>query len=643
MYYSKPIKIQPVKTQPFNDQKPGTSGLRKTVQRFKKTDYLQNFVQSIFNCLPKLAGSTLIIGGDGRYYNREAIQVILRMAAANHVGKVILGQGGIFSTPAVSHLIHFGIKYNISNGGPAPEEFTNAVFEESKKISEYKIAPIKGIPLDLVGDYELENMQIEIIDSVDDYAALMKELFDFLIIKHLLKSNNFKMCFDAMYAVTGSYAHKIFEGILEAEEGSVIRGQSLPDFGGFHPDPNLVHAEQLVKLMYDETNPPNFGAASDGDGDRNMIMGDYFFVTPSDSLAVIAANAHLIPAYKDGIKGIGRSMPTSQAADRVADKLGIPCFETPTGWKFFGNLLDAGKITLCGEESFGTGSDHIREKDGLWAVLCWLNILAERKQSVEDIVRQHWAEYGRNYYTRHDYEAIPIKFAEDLMNNLNNNLSSLVGKTFNSREITTADNFSYHDPVDDSVSDNQGVRILFDDGSRIVFRLSGTGTEGATLRLYVERYEQDIREVMLVSETMSTNVKTAKADTPVKELANIMCINNISGLPVVDDENKIVGIVSEKDLLRKMFPDISDLAKEEGMPNFEEMEKNYSETLNLVANDIMTKAVSSVSPEMPIMKAASLMCARNIRRIPVVEENNKLAGIISIGDVHKAIYQDALA
>jgi len=514
MYYSNPIKIQPVKTQPFNDQKPGTSGLRKTVQRFKKTDYLQNFVQSIFNCLPNLAGSTLILGGDGRYYNREAIQIILRMAAANHVGKIILGQGGIFSTPAASHLIRknkalggiilsashnaggpngdFGIKYNISNGGPAPEEFTNAVFEESKKISEYKIAPIKGIPLDLQGEYELEQMKIEIIDPVDDYAELMKDLFDFLIIKHLFKSGKFKMCFDAMYAVTGSYAHKIFEGILEAEEGTVIRGQSLPDFGGFHPDPNLVHAEQLVERMYDEENAPDFGAASDGDGDRNMIMGDYFFVTPSDSLAIIAANAHLIPAYKNGLKGIGRSMPTSQAADRVAEKLGIPCYETPTGWKFFGNLLDDGRITLCGEESFGTGSDHIREKDGLWAVLCWLNIIAERKQSVEDIVRQHWAEYGRNYYTRHDYENIPIKSAENLMENLHNNLPSLVGKTFNNRSITTADDFSYHDPVDGSVSEHQGIRILFDDGARIIFRLSGTGTEGATLRLYIERYEQDI-------------------------------------------------------------------------------------------------------------------------------------------------------
>ncbi len=514
MYYSKPIKIQPVKTQPFNDQKPGTSGLRKTVQRFKKTDYLQNFVQSIFNCLPKLAGSTLVIGGDGRYYNREAIQIILRMASANNVNHVILGQGGIFSTPAASHLIRknkalggiilsashnaggpngdFGIKYNISNGGPAPEEFTDAVFEESKKIKEYNIAPIKGIPLDLLGDYELGNMTIKIIDPVDDYAELMKSLFDFMLIKYLLKSDKFSMCFDAMYAVTGSYANKIFEGILEADEGSVIRGQSLPDFGGFHPDPNLVHAEQLVARMYDEEGAPNFGAASDGDGDRNMIMGDYFFVTPSDSLAIIAANAHLIPAYKKGLKGIGRSMPTSQAADRVAKKLDIPCYETPTGWKFFGNLLDDKRITLCGEESFGTGSDHIREKDGIWAVLCWLNILAERKQSVEDIVRQHWAEYGRNYYTRHDYENIPLKSADALMSNLKENLPSLVGKVFNNNTITTADDFSYHDPVDDSVTENQGFRILFDDDSRIIFRLSGTGTEGATLRLYIERYEKEI-------------------------------------------------------------------------------------------------------------------------------------------------------
>ena len=406
MRNTKPIKVQPVKTQPFTDQKPGTSGLRKKVQHFKQMDYLQNFVQSIFNCLPELAGSTLVVGGDGRYFNRESIQIILRMAAANRVKKVILGQGGVLSTPAASHLIRknkalggiilsashnpggmngdFGIKYNISNGGPAPEEFTDAVFAETKKISEYHIAPIKGIPLDLIGSYTLEKMTIEIIDSVDDYAQLMTELFDFDKIKAHM-ADNFEICFDAMYAVTAPYARKILGEMLGATDDEIIRGESLPNFGGCHPDPNLVHAKQLVERMYDvaETgSTPNFGAASDGDGDRNMIMGDYFFVTPSDSLAVIAANAQLIPAYQGGLKGIGRSMPTSQAADRVAEKLGINCYETPTGWKFFGNLLDDGRITLCGEESFGTGSDHVREKDGLWAVLCWLNILAERKQSV---------------------------------------------------------------------------------------------------------------------------------------------------------------------------------------------------------------------------------------------------------------------
>ena len=518
MRYSKPIKVQPVKTQPFTDQKPGTSGLRKKVQHFKQMDYLQNFVQSIFNCLPELAGSTLIVGGDGRYFNRESIQIILRMAAANRVKKVILGQGGVLSTPAASHLIRknkalggiilsashnpggmngdFGIKYNISNGGPAPEEFTDAVFEETKKITQYHIAPIKGIPLDLIGSHTLEKMTIEIIDSVDDYAQLMTELFDFDKIKAHM-ADNFEICFDAMYAVTAPYARRILGEMLGATDDEIIRGESLPNFGGCHPDPNLVHAKQLVERMYDieETgSTPNFGAASDGDGDRNMIMGDYFFVTPSDSLAIIAANAQLIPAYQGGLKGIGRSMPTSQAADRVAEKLGIDCYETPTGWKFFGNLLDDGRITLCGEESFGTGSDHVREKDGLWAVLCWLNILAERKQSVEDIVRQHWAEYGRNYYTRHDYENIPSEAANALFDNLQDNLSSLVGKEFSGRSISTADNFSYHDPVDGSVSDKQGIRLLFNDGARIIFRLSGTGTQGATLRLYFERYEADINQ-----------------------------------------------------------------------------------------------------------------------------------------------------
>ncbi len=524
------------------DQKPGTSGLRKKVNTFKQTDYLQNFVQSIFNCLPKLQGSTLVLGGDGRHYNREAIQIILRMASANGVAKIILGQGGIFSTPAVSHLIRknkalggiilsashnpggmdgdFGIKYNISNGGPAPEEFTNAVYEESKNIKEYKIAAVKGIPLDLIGEYNLDKMHIEIIDSVDDYAELMSELFDFEKIKSLLTSADFNICFDAMSAVTGPYARKILEQTLGAEEGSVIRGESLPNFGGGHPDPNLVHAKQLVERMYDvnETGKtPDFGAASDGDGDRNMIMGDYFFVTPSDSLAVIAANATLIPAYKNGIQGIGRSMPTSQAPDKVAEKLNIPCYETPTGWKFFGNLLDDNRITLCGEESFGTGSNHVREKDGLWAVLCWLNILAERKQSVEDIIREHWAEYGRNYYTRHDYENISNDSADQLINNLQSNLSTLEGRVFNNRTITTADNFSYNDPVDNSISENQGIRILFDDGARIIFRLSGTGTGGATLRLYIERYVKDIKDHDLdTQEALYDLIETAEL------LANII-------------------------------------------------------------------------------------------------------------------------
>lgn len=542
MYYNKPIKTQPIKTQAFSDQKPGTSGLRKKVSVFKQTDYLQNFVQSIFNCLPNLRGSTLILGGDGRYYNREAIQIILRMAAANGVAKIILGQGGIFSTPAVSHLIRkhkalggiilsashnpggmdgdFGIKYNISNGGPAPEEFTNAVFAESKHISEYKIAAVKGIPLDLIGSYTLDKMHIEIIDSVDDYAELMAELFDFDKIKAMLSAPDFELCFDAMSAVTGPYAKKLLEHTLGASEGSVIRGESLPNFGGGHPDPNLVHAKQLVERMYDslETgNTPNFGAASDGDGDRNMIMGDYFYVTPSDSLAVIAANAHLIPAYRDGLKGIGRSMPTSQAADKVAEKLNIRCYETPTGWKFFGNLLDDNRITLCGEESFGTGSDHVREKDGLWAVLCWLNILAERKQSVEDIVREHWAEFGRNYYTRHDYENISQTSAEQLMNSLQSNISTLKGRVFSNRTITVADNFAYTDPVDNSLSENQGIRILFDDGARIIFRLSGTGTGGATLRLYLERYVDDIKQHDLdTQEALYDLIETAEL------LANII-------------------------------------------------------------------------------------------------------------------------
>ena len=521
-----------IKISPFKDQKPGTSGLRKTVKQFQALDYLPAFVQSIFNSLPKLRGSTLILGGDGRYFNREAIQIILRMASANNVAKIILGQSGILSTPATSKLItkykalggiilsashnaggplgDFGIKFNTANGGPAPEKLTDEIFKISSNIREYKITNIQPIPLDKLGQYQLGEMEIEIIDSVKDYADLMAEIFNFEKISALLKSNDFSMCFDAMHAVTGPYAHEILENQLGAPKGTVIRGRPLPNFGGGHPDPNLAHAKQLVETMYQEENAPNFGAASDGDGDRNMIMGDYFFVTPSDSLAILTANAHLIPAYSKGIKGVARSMPTSEAVDKVAKKMGINCFETPTGWKFFSNLLDANEITLCGEESFGTGSNHVNEKDGLWAVLFWLNILAERKESVENIVRQHWAEFGRNYYTRHDYEQIPFKAAEALFNNLQENLTKLPHKQFKQHTVITADNFTYEDPIDKSISKNQGIRIIFDDGSRIIFRLSGTGTEGATLRVYIEKYVTELDQFEVeTQEALETLIQTA--------------------------------------------------------------------------------------------------------------------------------------
>jgi len=507
------MTIQTIKTTPYNDQKPGTSGLRKSVKQFKKSDYLQNFVQAIFNTLEGIQGSTLILGGDGRYFNREAIQILLRMAAAAGFGRVIIGQGGILSTPAASNLIRqyqalggvilsashnaggpegdFGIKFNIANGGPAPESLTEAIFAASQQINEYHIAPINPVPLDKLGAYEISGMQVEVIDSVSAYEELMESLFDFDKIAALLQSDNFKMRFDAMHAVTGPYAHRILEERLGAPEGTVIHGQPLADFGGGHPDPNQAHAKELMSLLYARNGDIDFGAASDGDGDRNMILGKQFFVTPSDSLAVLAANATAAPGYRNGIAGIARSMPTSQAPDRVAVKLGLPYFETPTGWKFFGNLLDAGKITLCGEESFGTSSNHVREKDGLWAVLFWLNLLAEKQDSVSNIVRKHWAEYGRNYYSRHDYEEIDLKAANELVNALLEQLPSLPGKTFGKLCVANADNFAYTDPVDGSVSKNQGIRILFTDGSRIIFRLSGTGTQGATLRVYLEKYEAD--------------------------------------------------------------------------------------------------------------------------------------------------------
>ncbi|MGF1569812.1 MAG: alpha-D-glucose phosphate-specific phosphoglucomutase [Nodosilinea sp.] len=505
------MSIQTISTQPYTDQKPGTSGLRKKVRVFQQPHYLENFVQSIFNSLEGYQNQTLVLGGDGRYYNREAIQIILKMAAANGFGRVLVGQGGILSTPAASCVIRknnafggiilsashnpggptedFGIKYNVSNGGPAPEGVTDAIFTGSQTITEYKILEASDVNLDRVATHHLGHMTVEVIDSVTDYGALMETLFDFGQIQRLL-SGNFRFCMDSLHAVTGPYAKALFERRLNAPAGTVVNGEPLEDFGGGHPDPNLVYAHDLVEIMFGE-NAPDFGAASDGDGDRNMVLGNNFFVTPSDSLAVLAANAALVPGYRNGLAGIARSMPTSQAPDRVAEKLGIDCYETPTGWKFFGNLLDAGKATLCGEESFGTGSNHIREKDGLWAVLFWLNILAVKGQSVEAIVTDHWRTYGRNYYSRHDYEGVESDRANTLITNLRNGLGTMAGRSFGAYTVAYADDFAYTDPVDGSVAEQQGVRIGFTDGSRMVFRLSGTGTSGATLRLYVESYEPD--------------------------------------------------------------------------------------------------------------------------------------------------------
>ncbi len=506
------MQIRTVATTPFTDQKPGTSGLRKRVPVFQQAHYLENFVQSIFDTIDTPPRATLVLGGDGRYYNREAIQVILKMAAANGYARVLVGRGGILSTPAASCLIReyrthggiilsashnpggpdgdFGIKYNGNNGGPATETVTEAIFAASKKISRYRIADAVDIELDRTGDYEIGEMTVSVIDPVAAYAGLMESLFDFAAIRALL-AGGFRIKFDAMHAVTGPYAQEILVNRLGAPPDSVMNAVPLPDFGKGHPDPNLTYAHELVEILY-SNDAPDFGAASDGDGDRNMILGKHFFVTPSDSLAVLAANAHRVPGYRQGLAGIARSMPTSAAADRVAKALGIPCYETPTGWKFFGNLMDAGKVTLCGEESFGTGSDHIREKDGLWAVLFWLNILAARKQSVQDILMEHWARFGRNVYSRHDYEDIPADAANGVMKLLHDRFAELQGAQFGPLQVKMCDDFSYTDPVDGSVSTGQGVRIIFTDGSRIVFRLSGTGTGGATLRIYLESFEPDV-------------------------------------------------------------------------------------------------------------------------------------------------------
>jgi phosphoglucomutase len=507
------MQINSLNTTPFNDQKPGTSGLRKKVTIFQQSHYLENFVQSIFDTLTIPKNAVLTLGGDGRFYNAQAIQVIIKMAAANGFAKVLVGQGGILSTPAASNVIRkyrtfggiilsashnpagptedFGIKYNAENGGPAPEKITEAIYAKSKTITEYKLAELPDIDLHVIGKLKFDQFEVEVINAVNDYADLMESMFDFAQIKQML-AGGFTFKFDAMHAVTGPYAKELFLNRLGANPNNLMNCEVSETFGGGHPDPNLTYAEELVKVAYG-AQAPDFAAASDGDGDRNMILGKRFFVTPSDSLAIIAANAGLIPAYKQGLEGVARSMPTSGAVDRVAKKLGIACYETPTGWKFFGNLMDANKVTLCGEESFGTGSNHIREKDGLWAILCWLNILAVKKISVEQLTLAHWAEYGRNVYSRHDYENIPSDKANAVMAHLKSQFSTLVNQTFGRYLIQTCDDFSYLDSVDGSLSEKQGLRILFACGSRIIFRLSGTGTEGATIRIYLESYDAEIK------------------------------------------------------------------------------------------------------------------------------------------------------
>ena len=507
------MSIQTIPTQPFTDQKPGTSGLRKKVKVFQQPHYLENFVQCIFDVLPRPTSTdTLIIGGDGRYYNREAIQIILKMAIAHGFRHILIGQHGLISTPAMSAQIRkhralcgiilsashnpggpeadFGIKFNMSNGGPAAEKLTDTVYQAACQIKEYRRYETEDLDIDNLGEHLIADTRIEIIDTVTDYADFMQHLFDFAAIRALFKSGRFHMLFDAMHAVTGPYAKELLQRRLGGDTDTVINATPGEDFGGGHPDPNLSHARELVDRLF-SANAPDFGAASDGDGDRNMILGRHIFVTPSDSLAVMAANIHHFPGYRSGLAGVARSMPTSQAVDKVAEALGVECYETPTGWKFFGNLLDAKRITLCGEESFGNGSDHIREKDGLWAVLFWLNLIALRQQPVLEIMREHWRRFGRHYYSRHDYEEVDSSAAESLMAHLRDQLGSLPGQQLGDYRIKACDDFCYSDPVDNSISEHQGLRFLFENGSRIVFRLSGTGTAGATLRVYIERYEPD--------------------------------------------------------------------------------------------------------------------------------------------------------
>jgi len=525
------MAITRVPTTPFSDQRPGTSGLRKKVKVFQQPHYVENFIQAIFDNVEGTKGSSLVIGGDGRFFNEAVVQTALRMAAANGFGRILVGQKGLLSTPAASCVIRkhkaigglvlsashnpggpdgdFGIKFNMAHGGPAPESFTEAVFKRASAITEYRIVEGADIDLNRIGETRIEDTIVEVIDPVADYAELMEQLIDFNAVSELFRSG-FRMRFDALNAITGPYAKAILEGRLGAPAGTVVNGEPMPDFGGHHPDPNPVHAHDLMELMMGP-DAPDFGAASDGDGDRNMIVARGLFVTPSDSLAILTSHAHLAPGYAKGLSGVARSMPTSRAADRVAKKLGINCFETPTGWKFFANLLDAGLITLCGEESAGTGSNHIREKDGLWAVLLWLNILAATKKPAEQIVREHWAAFGRDYYTRHDYEELETAPANELMDSLRAKLASLPGQRFGELTVQACDDFAYTDPVDNSVTPKQGIRILFKEDARAVFRLSGTGTSGATLRVYLERFEPD---------TSRHNLPTAEVLAPVIEAAN---------------------------------------------------------------------------------------------------------------------------
>ncbi|SFA75368.1 phosphoglucomutase [Poseidonocella pacifica] len=526
------MSITTIQTQPIDGQKPGTSGLRKQTRTFMEPHFLENFVQSIFDGIGGAGGKTFVLGGDGRYFNERAAQVVLRMAAANGAAKVIAGQGALLSTPAASNLIRkrgtdggiilsashnpggqdgdFGVKFNSNNGGPAAEDITGRIYEATKAISEYRILEAHDVDLSTVGVTTLGDMEVEVVDPVADYQALMEDLFDFDALRALF-SDGFSMRFDAMHAVTGPYATAILEGALGAAPGTVINGVPSPDFGGGHPDPNPTWAKELMDLMMGPE-APDFGAASDGDGDRNMIVGRGAYVTPSDSLAVLAANYACVPAYEQGLAGVARSMPTSRAVDRVAEKLGIDCYETPTGWKFFGNLLDAGKATLCGEESAGTGSDHVREKDGVWAVLYWLSILAKTRKSVAELLLAHWQSFGRNFYSRHDYEDVATDKANALMDGLRSQLGDLPGQRFAGLTVAEADEFAYDDPVDGSRSEAQGLRIGFEGGARAVFRLSGTGTQGATLRVYLENYETDPTRLALApEEALASVIRAADA------------------------------------------------------------------------------------------------------------------------------------